>query len=94
MSRRRRLAPALTFFAGLALAIAGWIAFAYAHDHEPTPEADPIAVHLISRTAYERLHYGGIFAMVAGAALMVIGLAAVFWSTRRRETSGLPRPDA
>jgi len=83
MSRRHRLAAAAVFFGGLALAIAGWISFTYAHDHEPTPEADPMAVTLLSRAAYERVHYGGIAGMLAGAVVMLVGLAAVIYSTRR-----------
>lgn len=84
MSRNRRLAAAL-FFVGLALAVAGFVSFVYAHDHDPTPEADPMAVRLLSRTAYERLHYGGIVAMLAGAVLLLVGLVAVVHSTRHTD---------
>jgi hypothetical protein len=80
MSRHHRLAAAV-FFGGLGLAIAGGISFVYAHDHDPRPEADPMAVHLLSRTAYERLHYGGIVAMLVGMVLMLVGLVAVIRST-------------
>jgi hypothetical protein len=67
----------VVFFAGLAVVLAGIVAFAYAHDHDPTPGADPEAVRLISRGAYERLHYGGIAAIAAGTLLMLAALAAV-----------------
>lgn len=83
MSRRHRVAATAAFFGGLALAIAGGISFVYAHDHDPTPEADPMAVRLLSRAAYERLHYGGVAAMLAGAVVMLVGLAAAVHSTRR-----------
>jgi hypothetical protein len=36
-----------------------------------------MAVHVVSRAAYDRLHYGGIAAMVAGAVLMLAALVAV-----------------
>jgi hypothetical protein len=58
-------------FGGLALvALGGW-AFVYAHDHDPTPSADPMAVHLLSHLAYELLHYGGLALLVVGGLLIV-----------------------
>ncbi len=74
------------FFFGIALAMAGGIGFVYAHYHDPTPEADPMAVRLLSRAAHERLYHGGIVAMLAGALLTVMGLAAAIRSTRHAAT--------
>jgi hypothetical protein len=58
-------------FGGLLLVgLRGW-AFIYAHDHDPTPRADPM-VHLLSHTAYDWLRYGGI-ALAAAGALLIVG---------------------
>jgi hypothetical protein len=58
--------------------VGGW-AFVYAHYHDPTPESDPEAVHLLSHANYELLHYGGLALMAAG---LLAGLWAVFSAMR------------
>lgn len=76
--RSGRRSSGIVFFLGLAVAVAGGVAFLYAHEHDPQlPGVDPMAVHLISNTAYERLHVGGIVAMAAGAFLMLAGLVTL-----------------
>lgn len=69
---------ALTFFAGVALALGGFVSLVYAHDHKPTPGADPMAVRLLSSSGYEWWHFAGAGAMVIGAVLMAVGLAVVW----------------
>ncbi len=69
--------PLLMFLSGAVLFGAGSWAFLYARYHDPTPGADPMAVHLLSHPAYERLHYGGI-GLLALAALLIAG-AVVSW---------------
>ncbi|HEV7163659.1 MAG TPA: hypothetical protein VGN25_10430 [Solirubrobacteraceae bacterium] len=68
----------LRFFVGVALGIAGFVAFVYAHHHDPTPEADPMAVHLLSESAYQWLHFGAIAAMVLGVLVVARGLIAMW----------------
>jgi hypothetical protein len=66
----------MRFAAGVVIAAAGAWAFVYAHYHDPTPTADPMAVHLLSHGDYELLHYGGL-------ALIAIGALLVGWATYR-----------
>jgi hypothetical protein len=71
--------PTVAFFGGIALCGAGGWAFVYAHYHDPTPEADPEAVHLLSHTNYDFLHYGGVALMAVGVLLVLL---AMFRSVR------------
>lgn len=64
----------LSFFVGVVLLGAGGWAFIYAHYHHPTPEADPMAVNLLSHTAYDWLHYAGIALAILGV-LLIVGAA-------------------
>jgi hypothetical protein len=64
------------FLGGSALCGAGGWAFIYAHYHDPTPEADPEAVSLLSHTDYALLHYGAI-------ALIAIGVLTILWAMFR-----------
>jgi hypothetical protein len=66
----------LRFYAGSAVFCLGAYGFYYAHYHDPTPTADPEAVHLLSHTAYHLLHFGGL-------ALMIVGMLAVLASVIR-----------
>ncbi len=75
--RSGRRSAGVIFIIGLAVAIAGIAAFSYAHEHGP--DADPMAVHVISRAAYEHLHRGGIAAMAAGAFGMLAGLVVLLY---------------
>ena len=54
--------------------VVGFPAFVYAHYHAPGPEVDPMAVKVLSPTAYDLLHYGGIGLMIVAAALFVSAL--------------------
>ena len=74
--------PVLLFLVGGVLLGGGW-AFIYAHDHDPTPEADPMAVHLLSHAAYHWLHYGGI-GLVALRVSLVVGAAVAAFVTPPR----------
>jgi hypothetical protein len=60
-----------SFVAGVILCSAGGWAFYYAHEHQPTPQADPMAVRLLSSGAYERWHWIGIALMGLGALALV-----------------------
>jgi hypothetical protein len=64
------------FLAGLVVGSGGLYAFVYAHYHDPTPEADPMAVRLLSHEAYAWLHFGGI-------ALLALGTLLVLWEAIR-----------
>jgi len=68
--------PLLMFLFGVVLLGAGSWAFIYAHYHDPTPGADPMAVHLLSHPAYERLHYGGIGLLALAVLLIVAALVS------------------
>ena len=68
--------PTIALLGGLALFGGGGWAFVYAHYHDPTPEADPEAVRLLSPTHYDLLHYGGM-------ALMASGVLLVLWAMLR-----------
>lgn len=74
----------LRFFTGMALGIAGFIVFVYAHHHDPAPGTDPIAVHVLSKSGYEWLHSGAIAAMALGALLVAWGLIAVWKSPSKQ----------
>lgn len=50
----RRIFGGWALVAGVVIGAAGLWAFIYAHYHDPTPEADPMAMHL--PTAYDLLH--------------------------------------
>jgi len=69
--------------AGLVSATIGLWAFVYAHSHEPTPQADPMAVHLLSPAGYDWLHYGGLALIVAGAFLLCRGVLVAIARERR-----------
>jgi hypothetical protein len=64
----------LTYVGGCILGGAGGWAFIYAHYHDPTPEADPEAVKLLSHSHYELLHYGGIALMAIGVLLVLLAM--------------------
>jgi hypothetical protein len=63
----------IAWLGGIAVLTAGGWAFVYAHEHDPTPEADPMAVHLLSHSHYELLHYGGL-------ALAALGVLSMLWA--------------
>ena len=67
----------IAFLGGVVLCGGGGWAFVYAHYHDPKPDADPEAVHLLSRADYDLLHYGGV-------ALMAVGVLLVLGDVRRR----------
>jgi len=76
MTRIALVAPAGSMRQML-VAVAGVWAFVYAHEHDPTPDADPMAMSLLSHGAYERLHAGGIAGMAAGVFLIIVGIVMV-----------------
>ena len=56
---------------GILCSAGGWV-FYYAREHQPTPQADPMAVRLLSPEAYEWWHWAGI-------ALLALGAVALVW---------------
>jgi len=68
--------PTIALLGGIALCGGGGVAFIYAHLHDPKPDADPEAVHLLSHADYDLLHYGGV-------ALMAVGVLLVLWAIFR-----------
>jgi hypothetical protein len=64
----------LTFVCGSVLGGVGGWAFIYAHYHDPTPEADPEAIKVLSHSNYDLLHYGGIALMAIGVLLVLLAM--------------------
>jgi hypothetical protein len=74
---------------GVLLCSAGTSIFYYAHEHQPTLGADPWAVRLLSRTTYERLHYGGLALFTVGGLTLAVALFLIVRDPRRSSSSPL-----
>jgi cytochrome b561 len=59
------------FYGGSAIVCGGAFGLYYAHYHDPTPTADPEAVHLLSHAAYHLLYFGGLALMIVGVLLVL-----------------------
>jgi hypothetical protein len=67
-----------SFVVGVILCSAGGWVFYYAHEHQPTPQADPMAVRLLSAEAYEWWHWVGIALIALGAVALVWMIVLIF----------------